>query len=65
MNYHVPSNSAASRAEQHASAMADSAISTVDVDEIVQKNKCYPIYLDLETCLADTDRNWLKCQKQV
>jgi hypothetical protein len=60
----IGSNS--TRVQQHAAAMDGVAIiSTVDVDEIIEKNKCAPIYHQLEECLAETDRNWLKCQKEV
>ena len=39
--------------------------STVDVDELIQKNPCADVYQHLEDCLYENSRNWSKCQEQV
>lgn len=36
-----------------------------DVDEMIDSNPCAQPYHLLEDCLADFDRDWRKCQKQV
>lgn len=36
-----------------------------DLDKMIEENSCGQIYLQLEKCLVDTDRNWKKCQKEV
>uniref|UniRef100_M4BWI2 CHCH domain-containing protein n=1 Tax=Hyaloperonospora arabidopsidis (strain Emoy2) TaxID=559515 RepID=M4BWI2_HYAAE len=37
----------------------------LDVDELIERNRCHEDYYKLEDCLADFDRDWRKCQKQV
>ncbi|RLN59600.1 hypothetical protein BBJ28_00015172 [Nothophytophthora sp. Chile5] len=37
----------------------------LDVDELIERNRCHKDYYKLEDCLADYDRDWTKCQQQV
>ncbi|ETI37889.1 hypothetical protein F441_16089 [Phytophthora nicotianae CJ01A1] len=37
----------------------------LDVDELIERNRCHEDYYKLEDCLADFDRDWRKCQEQV
>ncbi|KAE9004424.1 hypothetical protein PR003_g17508 [Phytophthora rubi] len=37
----------------------------LDVDELIERNRCHEDYYKLEDCLADFDRDWTKCQAQV
>ncbi|KAH7858696.1 hypothetical protein Vadar_026849 [Vaccinium darrowii] len=34
-------------------------------ESVKQLNECSSLYLSLQDCLADTNRNWKSCQKQV
>lgn len=39
-----------------------------DIDDMIEKSlgeKCTKLYYNLETCLADNDRDWRKCQNIV
>jgi cytochrome c oxidase assembly factor 4 len=36
-----------------------------DVDVMIAKGKCAKEYYALEECLADTDRDWTRCQTVV
>ncbi|MCD9558656.1 hypothetical protein HAX54_016184 [Datura stramonium] len=40
-----------------------------DADEddqtVKQLNECSSVYLSLQDCLVNTDRNWKSCQKEV
>ncbi len=36
-----------------------------DVDEMIESNPCHKVYFTLENCIADHDRDWRKCQKEV
>lgn len=37
----------------------------LDVEEMIERNGCAKIYYKLEDCLAEFDRDWTKCQRQV
>lgn len=37
----------------------------LDVDELIERNRCHKDYYKLEDCLADADRDWRKCQSEV
>ncbi|KAL7679204.1 putative cysteine alpha-hairpin motif superfamily, cytochrome oxidase assembly factor 4 [Plasmopara halstedii] len=37
----------------------------IDLEELIERNRCHEDYYKLEKCLADTDRDWRKCQEQV
>ncbi|CAH0488542.1 unnamed protein product [Peronospora farinosa] len=37
----------------------------LDVEELIERNRCHEDYYKLEKCLADYDRDWRKCQEQV
>ena len=39
--------------------------SSVDLDDIIAKNPCHVLYMALEECLVETNRNWKSCQMQV
>ena len=39
--------------------------SSVDLDDIIAKNPCHLLYMALEDCLVETNRNWKGCQVQV
>ncbi|KAG5560008.1 hypothetical protein RHGRI_003329 [Rhododendron griersonianum] len=34
-------------------------------DSVKQLNECSSVYLSLQDCLANTNRNWKSCQKEV
>ncbi|XP_068661165.1 uncharacterized protein [Aristolochia californica] len=46
-----------------------SALHQTDADEddenVKQLQECSKLYLSLQDCLADNDRNWKKCQHEV
>ena len=35
------------------------------IEEIVEQGPCGAVYLALEECLGEQDRDWRKCQRQV
>ena len=35
------------------------------IEEIVEQGPCGAVYLALEDCLGEQDRDWRKCQRQV
>ena len=37
----------------------------LDVEELIERNRCHEDYYKLEDCLAEYDRDWRKCQEQV
>ena len=37
----------------------------IDLDDIIAKNPCHMLYMALEDCLVETNRNWKSCQVQV
>ena len=39
--------------------------SSIDLDDIIAKNPCHMLYMALEECLVETNRNWKGCQLQV
>ena len=39
--------------------------SSIDLDDIIAKNPCHMLYMALEDCLVETNRNWKSCQLQV
>ncbi|XP_009608789.2 uncharacterized protein [Nicotiana tomentosiformis] len=36
-----------------------------DDETVKQLNQCSSLYLSLQDCLINTDRNWKSCQKEV
>lgn len=40
-------------------------LSTMNVDKLIENSPCSEIYLKLDKCLQDTDRNWRQCQNFV
>eukprot|EP00511_Aplanochytrium_stocchinoi_P003231 CAMPEP_0204838684 /NCGR_PEP_ID=MMETSP1346-20131115/31601_1 /ASSEMBLY_ACC=CAM_ASM_000771 /TAXON_ID=215587 /ORGANISM="Aplanochytrium stocchinoi, Strain GSBS06" /LENGTH=62 /DNA_ID=CAMNT_0051974883 /DNA_START=164 /DNA_END=352 /DNA_ORIENTATION=+ len=39
--------------------------SEVDVDEKIKELGCTKAYETLQLCMADNDRDWIKCKQQV
>ena len=37
----------------------------VDLEEMMERSPCISLYHQLEECLAETNRDWRKCQKEV
>ena len=37
----------------------------VDIEDMIEKSGCNDIYMKLEECLGEADRDWRKCQVEV
>ena len=42
-----------------------SASSDIDIDALIETDGCSSIFYALETCLAENNRDWRKCQSYV
>ena len=52
-----------SNSERHLGSKAQS--ESLDIQEMIEKDKCANVYLKLEDCLAENNRSWSKCQSEV
>lgn len=54
-----------SATNEHLGSKTVSANVDVDIEDMIEKSGCNDIYMLLEECLGENDRDWRKCQVEV
>ena len=52
-------------ASEHLGSKTVSTNVDVDIEDMIEKSGCNGIYMQLEECLGENDRDWRKCQVEV
>lgn len=52
-------------ANEHLGSKTVSTNVDVDIEDMIEKSGCNSIYMQLEECLGENDRDWRRCQVEV
>ena len=52
-------------ANAHLGSKTVAANEDVDIEDMIETSGCSDIYMKLEECLGEADRDWRKCQVEV